>query len=292
MVILDNAHRTVALVFVANRGGAMILVRRLFCIGVLLTLVGCGNGAMKELEKEMGQYGFTPYNPPRANHGPGWVFQFAKTFDGKTVPTTLCNQLMGPGTSPVIKADVSFPEIKRDHTFEANLGLSFVKDLLKDEQKTEAELKSKSVSKLRLSWTRLVAEEIPRASLFTPEGKLVPLDPTCSAQLKALKDRGELLGVIVVTEALRADKMEIDLQTDSSASVSATVNVKAALELKPGVSASATEQNTLSIDEPRYVGFRAFSLVGFAPTGLLGAETARISGAPLTVDAIRALVSK
>jgi len=261
----------------------------LTCLAAIIVavsfLTGCvSTDAIRALEREMKEYGFSGYRPPRANHGPGWVFRFAKTYDNNTVMVTVCDFLYPKNLVVPVKGSVSLLNRESTETLDLSLGLKVIGDLVQEISKAEASLKSKSVTTLRVTWSKVEAEEIPDQYKFNAEGKLQPLDPACSAAIRQIRDRGNLDTVFVVQEALRAESIDISVDANVDRGAQLDVELSKLLQLKPNVSWKDVSKSSVKVIEPRYVGFKAVAMIDFRPTDQLGPETVRVSGRVLTFE--------
>lgn len=257
---------------------------------IVVTTAGCMHDPMKPLSDEIEQYGFTVYRPPRANHGPGWVFQFAKTFDGKTVAMTVCENLY-----PDIKLSdgaLSFANTTRTNNLDLSFGLGLLEGLVENVQKVSADLSAKSVKDVKITWGKIREKELIPERRFSSDGKLLPISNQCAAQLRQLRESGEIDGVYVVQSALQADALTMQVNQDASAGAKLDVTLYKVLNLKPGISASEKSATTVEINEPRFLGFVGVALIKWTPTNQLGPETATVSGRLLPAAEARRLLSQ
>src|SRR4029077_707237 len=138
-------------------------------------LVACfhATSPIQAISDQVEKFGFTVYNPPRADRGPGWVFHFVKTFDGNTVPATVCSTLYPDDR--VVNARISIPNVQSTDTTDVAFGLGLLEGLIDNVQKASANLSAKSVKTLSIKWGDLTAIELPEERKFTEQGKRVSI---------------------------------------------------------------------------------------------------------------------
>jgi hypothetical protein len=259
------------------------MVKSIFLLIVfsLVSVVGGCKTGLDELRDLMGEYGYTLYEPPRSNHGPGWTFRMAKTFDGHVVPVTVCENLY-----PSVKtknANVTFPNSQVESSVNIDFAVELLEGLIDNIGEAKANLKAKGAKGVTINWGGARAEELIPEQTFDKTGTKLEIDQGCSAHLSDLKKKGELSdSIFFVQQAVRVDKLDYKVTDESEKGGGLSLNIKELLTLKPDVKVSKKDKNTLSIEEPRYVGFRAFVITDVVPTGLLGPETAVVSGRELT----------
>jgi hypothetical protein len=111
-------------------------------ITILVLLFGCKTTGLDPLQDFVNSYDYTLYVPPRSNHGPGWTFQLVKTFDGKTVPQTLCENLY-PDVA-VSNGSVSIPNIDTKSDVDADFAVELLEGIIESVGEAKANLKAKS----------------------------------------------------------------------------------------------------------------------------------------------------
>jgi hypothetical protein len=239
-------------------------------------MAGCVSSPVKEISKEVEKYGYTVYNPPRADHGPGWVFHFAKTFDGKTVPVAVCQNLYPDDRTQA--ASISFPTVTRNDTTDLSFGVSLLEGLVTDVQKASASLEAKKVKKLTITWGDLVATELPEERKFGADGKLLPISNSCAARLRELRRQNQMESVYLVQSAVLAKSMKISVDEQQNAGASLDASLYKVLDVKPSAKVSTTSNSSIDVSDPRYIGFVALAVLDWIPLDQVGPETAKVSG--------------
>lgn len=268
------------------------LLNAVYCItlAILLSiLTGCKTTGLEPLRKFMESYDYTLYEPPRSNHGPGWTFRMAKTYDGRTVPMTVCENLY-----PAVKtkdANIDFPKIQMESKVDVDFAVELLEGIIDNVGEAKANLKAKGAKSVKITWGAVSAEELLPQETFDPSGKKLEVDHACAAHLNDLKQKGEFAdSIFLVQQAIRVDRMDYEITSDSETGGGLSLNLKEVLTVKPEAKATQSNKSTLAIKEPRYVGFRAFIITDVVPTGLLGPETAIVSGRELTKDEVSNLL--
>jgi len=248
---------------------------------LLAGMNGCDTTGLAPLHAFMDKYGYTLYEPPRSNHGPGWTFRMARTYDGKTIPMTVCDNLY-----PAVKisnAKVDFPSSTMESELDTDFAVDLLEGLIDNVGKAKATLKSKGVKSMKVTWGVVHAEELLPEQTFSPSGNKIEVDSACAAHLADLKKKGEFgESIFMVQQAIKVEQMNYEASAKSESAGSVAVSLKQLLNLRPQVNVINGRKDALVIKEPRYVGFRAFLLTDVAPTGLLGPETAIVSGRELS----------
>jgi len=254
----------------------MKVVSKLLLLVLVFFLVGC-NGRLGPLAKELSNYDYSFYNPPRSNHGPGWTFRFVKTHDGKTVTQTVCENLY-PDIQ-TLDGSLSLPAIKDKETRAIDFSVNLLDGLIKNVGEAKLNLSNNKIQEISIKWGPVTSKEIPLERRFDKNGKVVPISPRCHATLLDLKNRGELENsIFVVQEAAIVNSLVYDAKVDSSIQGSVNFSFKKLLEFTPKAKVTENNQTSLVIEASRYVGYRAVALMEFVPTNLLGPETATVKG--------------
>jgi len=250
---------------------------------VFFLLQACCNGPMAPLAKELKSYGYTLYEPPRTNRGPGWTFRMVRTFDGRTVPMTVCENLY-PDVD-LVDGNLSLPQLSTKSTVDGSVAVDFLEGLLKDIGGAKASLSANSIKKLTISWGQVSSKELPEERKFTEKGEIRAIGAPCAAVLKELKDRGELAGnLFIVQQAILANELSYETSDDSGKKGELKASLKKLLNFEANAKATEITQTSLQIKEPRYIGYIAIALLEWAPTGLLGPESAKLYGRRLSPD--------
>jgi hypothetical protein len=257
---------------------------------VAFLLTGClrATSPINAISDEVEKLGFTVYNPPRADRGPGWVFHFVKTFDGKTVPGTVCTSLYPD--ERVVDAKISIPNVKSTDNADVSFGLGLLDGLIDNVQKASADLSAKSIKTLSINWGDLTARELPEERKFTEEGKRVPIGNACAARLRELRQANQLGTVFMVQQAVQAKSMTVSVEQDRNAGASLDVSLYEVLTVKPSAKVSQKSNSSIDVTDPRYIGFVAVAVLNWIPTDQLGAETATVSGRLLKREEINRLM--
>ena len=266
--------------------------RTLFYLGcflLLLSLTGCKHTGLEGLRSWMKGYGYTLYEPPRTNHGPGWTFRMVKTYDGKTVPMTVCDNLY-PKVK-VKKANVNLPDSKKGSGYDVDFAVALLEGLIDNIGEAKANLKSKGTKSVNITWGAVHTEALLPQQTFDPSGKKLEVDSTCAAHLSDLKDKGTFAdSIFMVQQAIIVDEMNYKVSANSETGGGLSISLKEVLTVKPEAKVTETSENLLVVKEPRYLGFRAFLVNDVVPTGLLGPETAIVSGRLLSDDEVSKLL--
>lgn len=261
----------------------------LACLLLLLGLTSCKTTGLEELRSLMKNYGYTLYEPPRTNYGPGWTFRMVKTYDGKTVPMTVCDNLY-----PEVKikdANVTFPDSKVESEVDVDFAVELLEGLIDNVGEAKANLKSKGAKAVKITWGAVHTEELLPQHVFTPSGNKIQVNSECAEHLSDLKHKNAFEdSIFMVQQAIKVDEMNYEARADSEKGGGFSLSLKKILSVKPEAKTTEISQNTLAINEPRYLGFRAFLITDVVPTGLLGPETAIISGRMLSDSEISKLL--
>lgn len=256
---------------------------------ITMGLSGCKTTGLEGLRSLMDSFGYTLYEPPRSNHGPGWTFRITKTHDGKKVPITVCENLYP--TVKVTNANINFPQSQVESTVDVDFAVELLDGIIDNIGEAKANLKAKGADSVNITWGNAHAEELLPQQAFTPNGSKIEIDSACAAHLADLKKRGELANnIFMVQQALKVEQMDYQSSASSQTEGGLSVSLKELLTVKPQAKATEVNNNNLSIKEPRYLGFRAFAISDVVPTGLLGPETAVVSGRELTKDEVATLL--
>lgn len=236
-------------------------------IYVIVLLVGtcassCAPVGLAPLRKELERYNYALYEPPRSNWGPGWTFHLLKTYDGRTVPSTVCERIYSDITPT--RGKLSLPEIKTKTTVGVNFAIELLENLLMDS--TKAEVNLSSLSSVTITWGEVWAEEIPKEQQFTKEGKIREMNQACYYALQDLKEKGELEGkVFVVQGAVLTTGFKYTFARSAGGGLTEKIDWREALTVKPGVNVTREGDLTLIFREPRYIGFNAAAILDWIP---------------------------
>ena len=255
---------------------------------LVLSITGCASVGLGPLEKEIAKYGYTLYKPPRTNRGPGWVFRMIRTFDGKTIPSTLCENLYSDPKT--VDGSLSLPNIHGSTTVSLDLAIDFLEGLIRDPAKAKANLKA--VREVTISWGQIRDQELSPEFKFTEKGELRPVNERCAAVLRDIKRRGELgNNIFVVQQAVLAHRLWYEFKTEGAAAVGLAGKYQDLLGFNAGVGISSTGETSLEIAERRYVGFAAIALIEWLPIGELGvSQLATVSGRRITLDEMKQII--
>jgi hypothetical protein len=251
--------------------------------------VACGaRSQLAPLERQLNTYGYSMYNPPRADRGPGWVFQILKTHEGRSVPSTVCTNLF-PNFKPS-RVNLTLPATDWSTTLAVDLGLDFLDGLVPDLIKAKASLKS--VSAVAINWQDVSAEELPRDFRFTEAGTRRPISRQCHASLRDLKTHNLLNNsIFVVEQALVSHSMRMSFTADRSAAAGLDGKYQNLIGFKAAVNTKEIGKTTLEITEPRYLGFMAVALLDYVPsTDLAATEAATITGRQIPLATMQRLL--
>lgn len=244
------------------------------------------------LADKIEKHNYTPYVPPRSNHGPGWVFEIAKTIDGKTVQRGVCDRLfLEP---PTVDGSLTFSKGEISGTSGFEFGLGLLSDLLKDFKKASLNLSSKSSVVLKIEFGRTKSVEIPRDHFFQENGKAVPVTPGCDSALKMVRraNPNQNSSIFFVQDALIAESLLVTVDESRSLGLDADFELDKVFEFKPGVKWTRTGKTSIEILEPRYIGYRAFILEEFVPDPTMGPESAKIFTRAVRPQTLKELLSK
>lgn len=254
--------------------------------GVTLISTGCATKTwVEQLATAVEPMNCIPYAPPRSDHGPGWVFSFTRTADGRTVQRAVCEQLFD---HLVLKdSDITIPNTTLSSDKKVGLNVSLLEGLVKNVSSANANLKVGSVDSLDVSWGPSKSYEMTDKTWW--DGKQArAVSASCLNELRRMKNKGEFdNNVYVVDSAVQASTMKLTAKTESSNSIGAGATLSKLLEFKPEISVKETGTASLEIQEKRYVCYSAILLKEFRDTLQLGPVRQTISGEPADLKQIR-----
>ncbi len=202
---------------------------------------------------------------------------------------TLCENLYPEITLHTGK--LKLPRFESNSTVTADVAVDFLQQLLKDPANAKTSLKS--VREVTISWGDVDSNELPSEQTFDMSGRRVPISSQCRAVLEDLKQKQEFEStVFVVQAAVLVSKLTYKFKAEAGSGIDVGGKLKALLGFKAGVTVREVDTTTLEIDEPTYLGYVAVALRDMVPTGLLGAETAVISGRILSTQELRAVLGE
>ena len=256
---------------------------------ISLLIGGCSTTGTTFLEKELREYGFTMYKPPRSNRGPGWVFHFVKTFDGHTVLSTVCETLYKDQST--IDGSVVLPNIKRESSVDISSAIDLLAGIVKDPPTAQAGLKD--VTKVVINWGPIKSIELSPTNKVTRDGKRIKVDEGCYSELENLKARGELgHTVFVVQEALVAQNFKYNFDAHADTSAKLKGQYKSILGAQFDGRVRSVGEAELEIRQDTFIGFIAVALENWLPTGDKTAKTAVVSGKPLSPGQVTTLLGQ
>lgn len=269
----------------------MLISRNAVMALLILTavLAGCSRNGLAPLSRELAGYGYTLYKPPRTDRGPGWTFRFIRTIEGNSLPMTLCENLypgvqLHPGKLKLAKFDST-------STVTVDIAIDFLQKLLKDVASAKANLKR--VRAVTISWDKVESRELASELMFDKAGRVVPISSQCRAALEDLKKKHEFENsVFVIQSAALAHRLRYEFKADTESGWGATGQLKALLGFKAGLDIREVDTTTLEINEPAYIGYVAIALRDMVPTGLLGSETATVSGHLLSAEELKTVLGE
>jgi len=150
--------------------------------------------------------------------------------------------------------------------------------LIRNVKSAEANLKAANARAVEIGFENAVVEDLP--SPFTEAGTEVTVNPQCVARLKAMKDQGQLINVVVNERALLVNKFSIKIDQSGSASASVDVDVKALITVKPELKTESKGKSALDVSSPMYVGFNARKITDVVPTFKVGPEAWVVKSSP------------
>jgi len=211
-----------------------------------------------------------------------------RTFDGKTIPSTLCENLYSDPKT--VDGSLSLPNIHGSTTVSLDLAIDFLEGLIRDPAKAKANLKA--VREVTISWGQIRDQELSPEFKFTEKGELRPVNERCAAVLRDIKRRGELgNNIFVVQQAVLAHRLWYEFKTEGAAAVGLAGKYQDLLGFNAGVGISSTGETSLEIAERRYVGFAAIALIEWLPIGELGvSQLATVSGRRITLDEMKQII--
>lgn len=252
-----------------------------------VALAGCESSSVSGLQLTL-PGGYTAYDLPRKDRGPGWVFMFVKNFDGETVQVTVCENLYPDNNT--VSDDATFFDRAVNGTTSGNIGLTVLQGLLENIDGTLSATTG-LVKSVEVSWKGLTIVDMPKERRFDDEGKIVPVSARCRATLRdMLANDGKLGGVFFVQEALRANSLTLKVGRDTNAAASAGVDIKSLLTVAPGVSYEVDDVATMTFKEPRFIGYKAVAIEQFSPLGAMGELKAKVTGRPLSKKDIESIL--
>jgi hypothetical protein len=262
----------------------------LIIIGVVFSFFGCATTkGLGPLESKLKEHGFSVYNPPRSNRGPGWVFRFVKTFDGRTVPSTVCENIYPDAKT--VDGRLVLPNITQDKSVDLSLAIDLLSGIIDPPLQAKAELKD--VGNVTISWGPVRVRELSPGNKFTAEGAIRKIDEACYAELESLKARQEIQdSIFVVQEAAVVNRFNYHFHGDTEASAKLRGQYKKILGVDFDSRVKAVDDTTLEITEDTNLGFIAVALTEWVPTGNKTVVTAKIAGKSLTEEQIARLMGR
>lgn len=227
-----------------------------------LTLVSiallCACSDLAPLDKELSKIGYTRDKPPRTDHGAGWVFQFAKNIDGRTVTQTVCSRLFDDDDSIKIQTSATvLPDIKISDKDSASFSVDLVQAIKGVSGGLSTEInRQKDVT---LQWGNTSVEDVALADWYTKSGSIA-ISQECKNILQKIKARKGLDTVFVAQEALKVESFSYKFKSESSLDASAKASWEGLLQGQGSVSSSGTDETTLTINQPIILGQKIFAL--------------------------------
>jgi len=251
----------------------------------LLQLSACSH-PLDGLKEEVNQYGYALHLPPTSNHGPGWTFAFAKTSEGKTRVITICENLFPDVERSV--GNLSLPNLTTTSEVNAGLAVEMLSGIVDDPVSAKANLSK--FKKVEVSWGRVVSSEIPISSIYSAEGVFVNADPICAAFLKEMKEQSEVSNsIFVVVNSLTAHEFTYNFGSSVGGEVGAQVDLQKALTLKPNIDAKEVVTGSLTVTEPREIGYVALALTDVVEPGLLSPAILKFNFDPIEPNKLEEL---
>lgn len=255
-------------------------------LSAFFLISGCKSDTRQQL-KGFSEYlennGYSFYNPPRTDRGPGSVFRFARAESGKTIVSPVCKKLY----AHIIEneASLTLPSEQSKSQLDIGFSASLIKDLLSGDPVLDAGWSSSSL--INVNFTKVKSVYINEEDLYNNDGNARTITPSCYSALKRLSNGGELHeNVFIVQESIRVDTLIYNAANSNSGKTGIQADIKQLFSFKPNINYSYNSNNNLEINEPRHVAFRAFLLKEYIDTGLKSAGSARIKAVPLDIDEI------
>lgn len=265
----------------AGRGGRPARMALLLC--GLLWLLGSSCSSQESSPKLQGfsgylkDIGYSFYNPPRSDRGPGSVFRFVRLESGKWGISPVCRNLF-PQLSHTV-SDLSIPNSRRKQTFDLDFVLGLLGGLI--EEPAAGELGS--VREIEVTFGGSVQSHAYfEEDGLNDDGSPRELSPACYARLKALSAAGGLGGnVFFVQDAIAVTEASYSAFRGGAGQMDLRVPIREVLLPRVGISAQFEHEHSLTIREPRYVAFKAMQITDFVDTGLTSAGRATVHLKPL-----------
>lgn len=247
---------------------------RVLILILAATVYGCTDNPTKPV-RSFSEYleslGYSFYNPPRSDRGPGSVFRLARAQSGKIVISPVCGQLF-ESIEPV-RANISLPKDKSTEERGIEFWISFLADLLNNPGDVSGKFSSKATFAVQFDGTQ--SHYLNEEQMVNDKGVARRITPACYARLKQLSKSGELRdNIFIIQDAVRISTGTYTFSKEALANGQGKIEVDKIIDVKTGVRWSKKTERSFSIDEPRYVAFVAFLLKDYVETGLTTAGTA------------------
>jgi hypothetical protein len=237
--------------------------------GILYIVAGLGGAMAQELgqlEHTLQEAGYQLYYPPRANWGPGFVFE-GDIVNGKIkIVNEICTNLYAaigspqPSDTPILLADYHASD---DFSFQ--LSINFLKGLLGDSLNLRLIVGKRTVD---VKWLN-VREKSSR-----------PIEKRCRSAIEDLKAKGRFKDrVFVIVRAVAPEVLVYNFSraaaVDAGGSAEFSEQLKAAAQGK-GEIKNATQ---LEIKQPIFIGYAPpVKIDEWLPTGLVSGEIVEVRG--------------
>lgn len=250
-------------------------------VAVCTAMSACSSSQLKsEYARQIRDLGYEPLYPPQEGWEPGLVFQLSTAPDGRKVKQIVCQTLLSEMT-PLKKA-TGLPTTTALDKKDFNFVVSLAKYAIKDVAQAEANLKHSNVRSVKLSYGEGNSEYLAEQSIWQSNGEKVPIVTSCLQALKKYKLAREPHKLLIVSSALSAGKLSLDVEYNQKNSVGGTVNIEKLVDLKPNFSSSSEGNSSLTLNKPVYVGINPLWLDDYVELKELGAATAAITTRPLS----------
>lgn len=210
----------------------------------------------------------------------------AKTFDGRTAPLTVCDNLY-PSVETT-KGKLHLPKLESKTDVGVDIAVSLMESVLGSPAEAKAALGS--VSSVEIEWGEITALEVPQEKLFKPDGTPLAIHPACFAAMQRYKQAEGPSGLIMVQAAALAHSMKYTFKAKQGAELGAGIDLKNKMTVKAGAKVTQEGNTVLVINEPTYIGFVAFAITDATPIAGFAGPRATVAGFALSPDQLKTLL--
>jgi hypothetical protein len=246
-----------------------------FVLSALLASAGAAAAQdLGPLKKALGEY--QPYDPPRANWGPGFVFTGEVAQGRLSKIEEVCPNLYADLEAPQ-SAAIALPDYNTGEGLSFAASLRFLKGLLGlnvDIDKLAGE------RMIDVKWQNLREYSYTGMDKWLESGEARPVARRCRLAIDELKAKNRFKDrVFVIVRAIAADSLIYEFGTAANAAGSASAQLWAGVQADAKMSASIKNGTRLEIKQRLFMGYISpTNLREWLPTGLVSGEIIKVAG--------------